>query len=96
MTGNNKDLRSYLNLLGDRLNVIRKPVDVATQAPALCSQSTSPLLFSNLAGFDGWQLVDRLLGDRGLQALALDCAPDVVIPHYAALSAAGSGALSAA
>jgi len=93
MTGNYKDLRSYLASLGDRLGVIRKPVDVATQLPALCSQSSSPLLFSNLKGFNGWQLADRLVGDRRLQALALGCAPGAVIPHYAALSAAGPGAL---
>jgi len=84
-----KDLRSYLEVAEQRLKVIRKPVEVATQIPALCSQSSDPLLFENLRGFDGWRLADRLLGDRALQALALGCAPGAVIPHYAAQTASG-------
>jgi len=94
MNDGSKDLRGYLGSIQDRLKQIRKPVDVSTELPALCSQSSDPLLFENLKGYDNWRLADRLLGDRELQALALACAPDAVIPHYAAATATGPGMLS--
>ena len=94
MNNASKDLRGYLGSIQDRLKPVRKSVDVLTQLPALCSQSSDPLLFENLNGYGGWRLADRLLGDRELQALALACAPDAVIPHYAAATATGPGMLS--
>lgn len=88
------DLRAYLAAVGDRLTTIRKPVDVETQLAALCSQSDHPILFENLKGFEGWRLADRLLSDRGLQARALGCSAEGVIPHYASLTAAGPGEIT--
>jgi len=86
------DLRAYLASVATDAYHISKPVNVDSELAALCSESTRPIVFDNLAGFDGWRLADRLIGDRALQGLALDCPPDAVIQTYAARTAAGPGA----
>ena len=62
MTFSELDLRTFLDQLADRNKTqsIGKPVCVATEVAALCSESERPLLFENLKGFEGWRLADRL------------------------------------
>ncbi|MDJ0927353.1 MAG: UbiD family decarboxylase [Gammaproteobacteria bacterium] len=91
MSTSGKDLRSFLEQVSHRMGIVRKAVDVKTEIGELCSQSDDPLLFEHLSHHDDFRLVDRLLGDRELQSIALGCEPAAVIPHYAAQTAAGPG-----
>lgn len=91
MVSERSDLRAYLESVAADTCRIGKPVDVESEIAALCSESTRPILFDNLPGFDDFRLVDRLVGDRALQGLVLGCAPDAVIRTYAARTAAGPG-----
>lgn len=93
MEHDSQDLRSFLQLLEERgeLSRITKPAEVASQIPALCSQTPRPILFENMPGFGGWRLADCLLRSRKLQALALNSPQDAVIPWYAERSAQGPG-----
>ena len=93
---NQSDLRSFFtqtDATGSTLYV-DKPVDVATQVGALCSETTRPTVFRNLNGFDGFQLADCLTRFRDTQALALGLAPgkpERVMSDYVALLSKGPG-----
>lgn len=85
------DLRAYLESVAADTYRISKPVNVESEIAALCSESTRPIVFDNLVGFDGWRLTDRLVGDRALQGQVLGCPADTVIQAYAGRTAAGPG-----
>lgn len=93
MKFNTEDLRSFLDEVESKQHLLRiqAATRVDTEIPALCSETRVPTLFENLPGYDGWRLADCLLRDRVHQAIALKCAPDKVISHYAELSARGPG-----
>lgn len=76
MSSDRSDLRAYLESVAADTCRITKPVDVESEIAALCSESTRPILFENLPGFDDFRLVDRLVVDRALQGQVLGCAPD--------------------
>jgi len=97
VTHDQSDMRSFL-ADADKAGValhINKPVDVATEVAALCSETFRPTIFHNLKGFEGFRLVDGLTRTRETQALALglDCPPNQVIPSYAARLAEGPGSV---
>lgn len=93
MASGNKDLRSFLEQVENQSNLLKisKPVDVREEAPALCSETTSPILFENLPGHDGFRLADCLVRDRIHQGIALGCNSEDVIAHYASISGRGPG-----
>jgi len=98
MKTNRADLRSFLaeaDAAGLTLQ-IDKPVDVATEIGALCSETVRPTVFSNLRGFDGFQLTDCLIRFRETQALALGLDrsdPAAVLTGYLGILARGPGEL---
>ena len=71
------DLRSFLaetDAAGLTL-YIDKPVDVASQIAALCSQTKRPTMFRNLKGFEDFRVVDGLTRFRETQAIAMGLEP---------------------
>ncbi len=90
---NREDLRTFLKELEETTGVLRisKEVDVNTELPALCSETTQPILFENLKGYDDFRLVDCLLLDRRLQAMALKCPEENVIQSYTQVLGQGPG-----
>ena len=91
-----EDLRSFLtdtDAAGKTL-YIDKPVDVETEAAALCSQTTRPTLFNTLKGHKDFQLVDCLTRFRDTQALALGIEtnkPEKVLSTYLGRLSKGPG-----
>ena len=85
-------LRSFLESIDNRILHIREPVDPVSQVGILCSESTGPLMFHNLTGYDGWRLTDILIKDRYGQAAALGVS-DIkeVCPYLAGQMSAGKG-----
>ena len=96
MTYNRSDLRSFLaevDAEGSML-YIDKPVDVATEIGALCSETTRPTVFRNLKGYEDFQMVDCLTRFRETQAIALGLErgkPEAVMKGYLNLLAKGPG-----
>lgn len=94
MPNNQSDLRSYLaqtDSEGLTLH-IEKSVDVHTEVAALCSETSRPIVFRNLRGFEGFQLTDCLTRFRDTQALAMGLErgkPRTVIPYYAGMISKG-------
>ncbi len=90
---NREDLRTFLKEAEQKVGLhrISKEVDVNTELPALCSETSKPILFENLKGFDGFRLVDCLLRDRTLQALAFKCPEEMLIQSYAQVLGQGPG-----
>lgn len=78
-----KDLRLFLNELGDLMLRINQPVDPVTQIGVLCSESRGPIMFENLVGFPNWKLVDILVKSRETQAIALGTTPDKILSYLA-------------
>ncbi|GEM_PF-225026 len=86
-------LRTFLaemEALGELIR-IRRPADPLTEIPALCSETTKPILFENVKGYPGWRVVDCLLRFRRHQAIALKCSPENLIPHLAIKYMQGPG-----
>ena len=85
-------LRSFLESIDNRVLHIRDAVDPVSQVGILCSDSTGPLMFHNLKGYDGWRLTDILIKDRYGQAAALGVS-DIkeVCPYLAGQMSAGKG-----
>ena len=96
MKTSHADLRSFLadaDAAGLTL-YIDKPVDVATEIGALCSETVKPTVFRNLRGFDEFQLTDCLTRFRETQALALGLErskPSAVMTSYLQILARGPG-----
>lgn len=93
MEHDRRDLRSFLAELeaaGELLRIDR-PVDLHTQLPALCSETDRALLLMSIPGFPGMRVADGLLRNRRLQALALGCRAEEVIPFYASRLQRGPG-----
>ncbi len=90
---NREDLRTFLKELEETTGVLRisKEVDVNTELPALCSETTQPIVFENLKGYDDFRMVDCLLRDCRLQALALKCPEENLIQTYAQVLSQGPG-----
>lgn len=74
-----KDLRTYLEMIEDKILRIQKPVDPLTQMGGLCQLVERPVMFENVAGYPGWKVVDRLLATRDLVALAAGVPPDRLV-----------------
>lgn len=89
-----KDLRSYLDDVKDVRVDVHREVDPLENVGALCDQSEWPIVFHALKGFPGWQLADRLVSRREVQARIFGCAPDRVVPTFAdAIQRIGTGTL---
>ena len=93
MTHSQADLRSFLEQAADQVVHIRKPVDPANQVAALCSETTQPILFENVAGYPDFRITDCLTRFRDTQAMALgiEGGPGSVIPGYVARLSQGPG-----
>ena len=93
MSISTKDLRSFLQEVENSSTLLNigKAVNVEEEVPALCSEAEKPILFENLAGHEGFRLLDCILRDREHQALALACNENEVIAHYARMSGRGPG-----
>ena len=85
------DLRTYLKEVDNQLLRITKEVDPLTQVGALASQSDRPIMFENVRGYPGWNVVDRLHATRQLQTLALHTTPDKFFEDVSARMAQGKG-----
>ncbi len=86
-----KDLRSFLDEVGDRLLRVRREVDPLTQLGELVNQAPGPILFEAVRGYPGWRIVDLLTKPRWAQAIALGTTPERVVPHLADLLSEGPG-----
>jgi len=75
-----KDLRTYLDQIKDRIVRVRVPVDPLTQMGGLCQRVEQPVLFESVRGYAGWTVVDRLLANRELVALAAGVPPGALVP----------------
>lgn len=78
-----RDLRSYLDELGERLIHIRDPIDPIHQSAVLSSESKHPYMLHELKGFPGWRFCDILIRDREAQALVFGTTPRQVVPYLA-------------
>ena len=77
-------LRTFLESIDNRMLHIHDPVDPVRQVGYLCSESSGPLMFHNLAGYPGWRLTDILIKDRNGQAAAFGLDdPKGVCPYLA-------------
>ncbi|MFQ5660056.1 MAG: UbiD family decarboxylase domain-containing protein [Gammaproteobacteria bacterium] len=90
---NHDDLRSFLKEAEQKVGLhrITRAVDVNTELPALCSETKKPILFENLKGYEGYRVVDCLLRDRTLQALAFKCPRETLVQEYARVLGRGPG-----
>lgn len=96
MNHDQSTLQSFLDEAKDAGEFLQidKEVDIATEIAALCSETTQPTLFTNLKGYEGFQLADCLTRFRPTQALALGLPegdPSNVIPGYLQKLTAGPG-----
>ena len=86
MSHSQADLRSFLAQTEDaQLNLhVHQEVDPYTEAAALCSETTRPLILENIRGYPDFRMVDCLTRFRDTQAMALgiEGGPSAVIPGY--------------
>ncbi|HZR97880.1 MAG TPA: UbiD family decarboxylase [Chloroflexota bacterium] len=86
-----KDLRTFLDEVGDRLLRVRREVDPLTQLGELVNQAPGPIMFENVRGYPGWRIVDLLTKPRWATAIALGTTAERVVPHLADLLSAAPG-----
>ncbi len=71
------DLRGYLETNRDVVTYIRRPVAI-DDIGALSAQSTTPIVFENIASYPGFRICDIFVKTRLMQARALGVEPE----HY--------------
>src|SRR4051794_12924565 len=74
-----KDLASFLAENSAGINCVSKRASL-DQIPALIAQSTKPIVFNDVAGYD-MPVVDLLFANREAQARVLQCEPAQVVPE---------------
>ncbi len=68
-----KDLRSYIKDAEARgmLYSVAKEVDPAANMGELCAQSDKTILFNNVKGYEGWEVVANLVSNRDTEMVVL-------------------------
>jgi UbiD family decarboxylase len=89
-----KDLRSFLEdaKKADMLHVIDGEVDPLRNVGALCDESEKALMFRNVKGYEGWQVVSNLVDNRDIEQVVFGVKnrSDVVRAMAAAMDAGPS------
>lgn len=86
------DLQSFLKKHESEHIRVNKPVTL-DKIGALVAQANDTIVFSNLAEYPGFQLVDLLFSTRAAQARCLGCEPADVVPALAEVVRSGPKAL---
>ena len=85
-----RDLRSFLDALGDELIRVRAPLSPKHEIAALLKQAQGrAVLFEQVPGFPGVRIAGNLLASRRLAARALGVTEDGLVDAYVARSAQG-------
>ena len=85
-----RDLRGFLDALGDELIRVREPLSPKHEIAALLKQAQGrAVLFEQVPGFPGARIAGNLLSSRRLAARALGTTEDGLIDTYVARSTQG-------